>query len=427
MTFQLAQIDPAAFRTFDLASAYNDGQKVGNVIRDTQDDNALQQFHQMNPDATPEQTLAWAYQNMAPRNADDQLLRHKEMMAMRNDEDKAAREKAKFIQDRGEHAMALGAKIAQIWKNQGLQDDQQKLDAMHAFIAPLEKHDPEMYGMLTQNGVSIPHIEAIGNAFNVMSPAEERQAKLQGLSDEIRLKQSLDVPDANTVYSQNAQTQRTQLENQADLAKSSQPKLDAQTGALVTPSLNGQAPRIEYPLNTPQAIRDFQAYKSANSSMDNLLANINELENHPGLNSILGSIDARTPDISKNAADAEAKRQEIISKSALHTMQSLKDASSNGSTGFGALSEGELKLLQSAEANLARTQDIAQFKKQLGELKTMINNRKRQSYEGMTARYGRTAVPGFEQAVQQYPEGTVRSKSGHRQILRNGNWEDMNG
>lgn len=105
MTFQLAQIDPQAFRTFDLATAYNNGQKVGNAIRDTQDDSALQQFHQMNPDATPEQTLAWAYQNMAPRNADDQLIRHKEMTAL---EDK----KARAIRQRTEDLVGVAKVLA---------------------------------------------------------------------------------------------------------------------------------------------------------------------------------------------------------------------------------------------------------------------------------------------------------------------------
>lgn len=105
MTFQLAHIDPSAFQTFDLASAYNNGQKVGNAIRDTQDDNALQRYHMENPDATPEQTLAWAYQNMAPRNADDQLVRHKEMLAL---EDK----KAQGVRQRTEDLIGVAKVLA---------------------------------------------------------------------------------------------------------------------------------------------------------------------------------------------------------------------------------------------------------------------------------------------------------------------------
>lgn len=394
MSFFAAQVNPQDFQTFDLASAFNNGQKVGNALRDTQDDNALQQYHQMHPDATPEQTLAWAYQNMAPRNADYQLERHKQTSDLEE-------KKAQKVRQRTADLMGISKVLAPALRGMKPEEWQSHVNQ---FADQIRNHgDHEMADLLTGSGPL--HYASI---FNLADQAEQKD-KMDYLIGLKRAENDLPLS----------------ADKQLEFAKASQPKLDESTGALVYPSLNGQQPRIEYPLNTPKAIQDRQAYDSALTSMDNLYKNITDLENHKGLNGILGPIDARTPDVTNDAANAEALRQEIISKSALGTMQALKSASSSGATGFGALNGEELKILQNAEANLARTQDVNQFKKQLGELKAMIESRKQQAYRGMTARYGNSVVAPITAPQQQYPEGTIRSKGALKQVMRNGNWEDV--
>lgn len=168
MPFQAAQIDPQAFRTFDLATAYNNGMKVGNNIRDTQDDNALQQYHQMNPDATPEQTLAWAYQNMAPRNADYQLERNSRMADQ--EEQMRARKMA-----RKEHAIELAVKGAEFIKNI---PEKNRQEAWQNWIAPMKDMDPEMHAWASS--ASLPHMMAIAEQRQAEA---SRQAKLQDYQD----------------------------------------------------------------------------------------------------------------------------------------------------------------------------------------------------------------------------------------------------
>ena len=175
MTFQAAQIDPQAFRTFDLASAYNNGMKVGNSIRDIQDDNALQQYHQANPNATPEQTLAWAYQNMAPRNADYQLERNSRMA----DQEEQMRSKKLA---RKEHAIELAVKGAEFLKNIP-QEEQQS--AWQNWIAPMKDMDPEMHAWASS--ASLPHMMMVAQQRQAEA---ERQAKRQDWQDKAAIELS---------------------------------------------------------------------------------------------------------------------------------------------------------------------------------------------------------------------------------------------
>lgn len=87
--------------------------------------------------------------------------------------------------------------------------------------------------------------------------------------------------------------------------------------------------------------------KQTQSKIDEL----NSIINHPGLNSSVGpNAASRTAftDAFGNKSDFIAKVQRLLSEK---TLQSLIDAKANGAT-FGALSEGELKLLQQAASNI---------------------------------------------------------------------------
>lgn len=414
MTFFAAQIEPSAFKPFSLAEAYQEGQQVRENEMKLEDQNNLlnkkrqldELFKSSNGDLmNPQVQAKWS--QIDPVSQQEYVQKIQKMAAERSDHIEGATKKMAAILSSlppDKRTPEYEAQVISDYKNS------------------LMPHDPWIAHAIPTDPAGIQRIKEFGG---YQTPEQARQAKLQDMQDKIQMEQALDRPSASTIYTQNAIDKRNADDRQTELAKASQPKLDESTGALVYPALNGQQPRIEYPLNTPKAIQDRQAYDSTLTSLDNLYKNITSLENHKGLNRILGTIDGRTPDMTTDAADAEALRQEIISKSALGTMQALKSASSSGATGFGALSEGELKLLQSAEANLARTQDVNQFKKQLDELKTMIQNRKQQAYRGMTARYGNSVVAPLSAPQQQYPEGTIRSKGALKQIFRNGNWEEM--
>lgn len=100
-----------------------------------------------------------------------------------------------------------------------------------------------------------------------------------------------------------------------------------------------------------ESMRQSEAAASANQ----LISAIDTLTRSPGFDS-LGTTwgDAQTgfPFIRNDAKDSKAQLENIAGQVALATMSRLKALSSQGATGFGALSEKELGLLQNSLATL---------------------------------------------------------------------------
>jgi hypothetical protein len=99
----------------------------------------------------------------------------------------------------------------------------------------------------------------------------------------------------------------------------------------------------------------------AATASNNLVSAIDTLMAHPGfadLGTPLGDLKIKAPLIRSDAKDADAQLKNIGGQVALSTMARLKALSSQGATGFGALSAPELKLLQNAIATL-QSEDIS--------------------------------------------------------------------
>lgn len=97
--------------------------------------------------------------------------------------------------------------------------------------------------------------------------------------------------------------------------------------------------------------RQDQAAESAQS----LISAIDTLEAHPGfktLGTVHGDFNLSVPYIRNATKDADAQLKNISGQVALATMNTLKALSKQGATGFGALSEKELSLLENSIATL---------------------------------------------------------------------------
>ena len=97
--------------------------------------------------------------------------------------------------------------------------------------------------------------------------------------------------------------------------------------------------------------RQDQAAESAQS----LISAIDTLEAHPGfktLGTVPGDFNLSVPYIRNATKDADAQLKNISGQVALATMNTLKALSKQGATGFGALSEKELSLLENSIATL---------------------------------------------------------------------------
>jgi hypothetical protein len=100
--------------------------------------------------------------------------------------------------------------------------------------------------------------------------------------------------------------------------------------------------------------------ESAAASIDNMLDKIIQVKSHPGLNSVVGSIEGRLPAVfSDQNSDAIAQINTLGSQAFLSQVSAMK--------GQGSLSNAEGEKLQSALTNLSRAQSEDQFKKNLDE------------------------------------------------------------
>lgn len=128
------------------------------------------------------------------------------------------------------------------------------------------------------------------------------------------------------------------------------------------------------------------------ATLDSLLNTVERIKKHPALNDVVGSIEgseyfpqtavgvANTLNPLASGADARndaiALIDQLTSQATLGQLQSLKQASANGSSGFGALSQKELQVIQSGIQNLTRKQSEKQFRDNLDELsRLMTKNR----------------------------------------------------
>jgi hypothetical protein len=117
--------------------------------------------------------------------------------------------------------------------------------------------------------------------------------------------------------------------------------------------------------------------ESAATNIDNMLNTIVRVKQHPGLDSVVGSIQGRLPAvISDENADAIALIDTLGSQAFLSLVPTMK--------GQGSLSNAEGEKLQAALQNLKRAQSETQFKANLDEAARILTKGR----ENVSKRYG---------------------------------------
>ena len=158
-------------------------------------------------------------------------------------------------------------------------------------------------------------------------------------------------------------------------------------GTVAQRSADGKVDIISKP-DAPDQMTELQRYKqdqantekgkrmgAATASIDETLSRIDELEKHPGftdLGTAYGDLATGVPLIRTDAKGAQAKLEAVKGQIALATMAELKTLSSSGATGFGALSEKELALLQGSIDNLTTSVSFADLKANLANVKKRL-------------------------------------------------------
>lgn len=134
---------------------------------------------------------------------------------------------------------------------------------------------------------------------------------------------------------------------------------------------------------------DTAALGSVTDSMNSLEQTAIELSKHPGLGINTGLTGATglwrlTP----SGRDAGALLESLKSKNVVNTLKDLKQASSNGSSGFGSLSNSEGKILETLNVNLNRAQTTGAVQKALTDLQSFAKQSKARAQTKYKEIYG---------------------------------------
>lgn len=141
-------------------------------------------------------------------------------------------------------------------------------------------------------------------------------------------------------------------------------------------------------------------------NLDRLDTAIDELDKHPGLSHITGTVAGRTPNLTNTATGAQAKLDSIKSQVFVSALQSMREASKTGGA-VGNVSNREGDKLEATLGALSQAQSTDEFKAQLVKVKQQL----KQSKELIQAAYDEQY--GAEQAQQipdTPPPGAVRRK-----------------
>jgi hypothetical protein len=148
-----------------------------------------------------------------------------------------------------------------------------------------------------------------------------------------------------------------------------------------------QAREAKYPAATT-------AVKTVESKADKLIADIETLKNHPGLDSITGTVYGRTPSVTADGRAAQALYDSIVARGGFQELAAMRAASPTGGA-LGNVSNQEGQQLKDAFGTLNRTQDAADLRKQLGRVADDVRGAKtriREAYD-MTYDYKPSTTP----------------------------------
>jgi len=140
-----------------------------------------------------------------------------------------------------------------------------------------------------------------------------------------------------------------------------------------------QTREAKYPLAT-------QAVKTVEAKSDKLIADIETLKNHPGLDSITGTVYGRTPSVTAEGRAAQALYDSIVARGGFQELSAMRAASPTGGA-LGNVSNQEGQQLKDAFGTLNRTQDASSLRTQLGRVADDVRGAKQRVREAYDMTY----------------------------------------
>lgn len=113
---------------------------------------------------------------------------------------------------------------------------------------------------------------------------------------------------------------------------------------------------------------DEYAFKTTDEGFTDIMRSAAKLGTNPNLAAYTGKFDAMTPNFTGGAQQFQSDLDVLKSNLAMNALNAARAGSATGATGFGALSEGELKILQNQIATLDPAVGPENFQRQVVDI-----------------------------------------------------------
>lgn len=160
------------------------------------------------------------------------------------------------------------------------------------------------------------------------------------------------------------------------------------------------------------------ALRSATNENDQLIKDLTNLKDHPGLDGMTGTIYGRVPSIKGPSKEARALYDKIVARGGFQKLTDMRQASPTGAA-LGPVSDAEGKFLRAAFGALDPVQDPGSFKVAVDQAITELrgsNDRLREAYD-MTYAYKTPKAPPSKPATS--PGGLSPAEQAELEALRN--------
>jgi hypothetical protein len=136
-----------------------------------------------------------------------------------------------------------------------------------------------------------------------------------------------------------------------------------------------------------------QSYQAAMDSLNNTLADIDTMYNHPGLGRITGPVASRTANLAEDAVNAQTYHNNLVAASAINKISDMRANSPTGAA-LGNTSDADMRLIKEAATKLDQANSKEKYQQALLDYKRTVEEVKKRTegqyhetyaYRGLTS------------------------------------------
>jgi hypothetical protein len=121
-------------------------------------------------------------------------------------------------------------------------------------------------------------------------------------------------------------------------------------------------------------------------SLNNTLADIDTLYNHPGLERITGYFASKTANLAEDAVNAQTYHDNLVAASAINKISDMRANSPSGAA-LGNTSDADMRLIQKAATKLDQANSKEKYQQELLDYKQTIEEVKKRTEDAYNETY----------------------------------------